>query len=257
MYNAHLTRQFDLIPEKFLTEQIKIIGVGAIGSFTALSLAKMGFANIEVWDADVVSIENMNSQFFRFKDIDRPKVTALRELIEDFTNIKIKTNPFNYEKECLDGIIVSSVDSMKVRKQIWENHVGKNPNTKAIIDPRMSAESALIYVANPMTTKETYSKTFYTDEEAVQERCTAKATMYTVNLISGYVCKLIKDFLVKGECADNIQWSIKEDDLEISSEAKRKARLDARKEKPKYRIKSIDDLMRPEPPPYTTWGDQF
>jgi len=216
LINAHLTRQFDLIPEKVLSEKINIIGAGAIGSFVCLALAKMGFTKIEVWDADTVSIENMNSQFYRFSDIDKPKVIALRELVEDFTKVKIKTNPFHYEEGALDGIVISAVDSMAVRKEIWKNHFQKNPHTKMVFDPRMGAEQALIYAVNPLDRKadEWYQKTLYSDDDAVEERCTAKATIYTVNLVSGYVVKLIKDFLVKGECLKQIAWSIKDDDLE-------------------------------------------
>ena len=62
--NEHLIRQFDLIPEDVLGEPITIIGVGAIGSWTTLALAKMGFQNLTVFDDDKVSIENMNSQFY-------------------------------------------------------------------------------------------------------------------------------------------------------------------------------------------------
>ena len=62
--NAHLTRQLDVIPVEILDEPINIIGAGAVGSFTALTLAKMGFAQIAVWDDDVVSEENLNAQFF-------------------------------------------------------------------------------------------------------------------------------------------------------------------------------------------------
>src|ERR1017187_7892825 len=114
--NAHLTRQLDIIPIRVLGEPITIIGVGAGGSFATLMLAKMGFTRITVIDFDIVSVENMNSQFYRFKDIGQPKVTALQALVEDFTGVKITAVNDRYQGNVVfPGIVVSAVDSMAAR----------------------------------------------------------------------------------------------------------------------------------------------
>ncbi len=102
--NQHLTRQMDLIPLNVLDTPINIIGAGAIGSFTALALAKMGFHNITSIDFDGIDVENMNCQFFRFKDIGSAKVLALQELIEDFTRIKINVVNGMWDGAIMDGI---------------------------------------------------------------------------------------------------------------------------------------------------------
>lgn len=86
---AALTRQLDFIPMSSLGAQVNIVGAGAIGSWVALSLAKMGFVDITVWDDDEVSIENMNCQFYPMNMIGRPKVEALAEMVELFTGTKI------------------------------------------------------------------------------------------------------------------------------------------------------------------------
>ena len=68
--NEHLTRQMSIIDSDLLQKQkVYIVGAGAIGSFAALALVKMGIEHVEVWDNDVVDIVNMNNQFFRRKDI--------------------------------------------------------------------------------------------------------------------------------------------------------------------------------------------
>lgn len=209
--NAHLTRQMDLIPVDVLDEPITIIGAGAIGSFTTLSLAKMGFTNITVYDYDKIEVENMNCQFYRNKDINKFKVLALQELVEDFTGVKIKAKNELYKEGIFRGIVISAVDSMKVRRTIWENHKEVAFQTKIVVDPRMGAESALIYAMSPMNVADitSYEKTLYTDENAVQERCTAKATMYTAIMLSGQVCKILKDYLVKtNPYARVTQWNI-------------------------------------------------
>lgn len=212
---AHLTRQLDLIPIESLDLRITIIGAGAIGSFTALSLAKMGFSNITVFDDDKIEIENMSCQFYRHSDIGKHKATALAELIYDFTGVRIEAISKRYEEGTFAGVVIAAVDSMEARKLIWGNHCQKAPATKFIVDPRMGAETALMYVMNPMSVKdsESYSRSLYLDSEAVQERCTAKATVYTATMLSGLVAKAVKDIAKGDNYPRTTMWSIAMDDF--------------------------------------------
>lgn len=185
-----LVRQSDLIPVDVLSKKITIIGAGAVGSWTALALAKMGFLNLEVWDDDVVSVENMNNQMYPITSIDEPKVQALGDMINMFTGHKIVTIKGRYEGEKIIGdIVISAVDNMKVRKSIWDNS-----QATWFIDPRMGAESALLYVMNrhDPADKVTYPKTLHSDEEGVHEPCTAKSTIYCANFLSGLVARSVK-----------------------------------------------------------------
>ncbi len=221
--NQHLTRQLDVLPVSSLGETIHIIGAGAIGSLTALSLAKMGFTNIFVFDDDKVEVENMNCQFYRLSDIGKLKVEALAELIKVFTGTEIEPIAKRYNGEGpLPGIVISAVDSMSARRTVWEAHEGISPSTKAIVDPRMAVETALLYVMNPMSERDAkaYKATLYTDENAVQERCTAKATMYTAQLLSGLVAKAVKDLVTKSAYPRVVNWSIKDDQMIAHRSAK-------------------------------------
>jgi hypothetical protein len=137
-------------------------------------------------------------------------------MVKAFTQTEIEIIEDRYTQGVFPGIVIAAVDSMTVRKTIWENHVGFGIHTKAIIDPRMGAETALLYVMNPMRLKdsEDYSKTLYNDQEAIQERCTAKATIYTANLLSGSVCKAVKDLLTRPNgYLRHVQWNIAKDDF--------------------------------------------
>jgi molybdopterin/thiamine biosynthesis adenylyltransferase len=211
--NEHLIRQQDIIPMNVLGERITIIGAGAIGGWTTLALAKMGFCNLTVMDFDIVDTVNMNAQFYRFKDIGKPKVMALAELVDEFTNVKIAAKNERYHGLPCQGIVIAAVDSMLVRKQIWDSHIVQPWGTRAIIDPRMGAEAALLYVMDPRDgqDREEYPKALYLDSEAVQERCTAKATIYTANLLSGLVVKAVKDILTKPNYLRVAQWDIAND----------------------------------------------
>lgn len=219
---THLTRQYDLLPPEKTDVQINVIGAGAIGSFTVLALAKMGFSQIKVFDFDKIEVENMNCQFYRFSDIGKHKVLALQELVKDFTNVEIEAVADKYEGGQLPGIVISAVDSMAVRKMIWDNHKELAFQTKFIIDPRMGAETAMLYTMSPTDEADvaSYDATLYSDEDAMSERCTAKATMYTACMLSGLVAKSVKDIVTDGPYPRNALWSIKDNDLIIHTKKK-------------------------------------
>lgn len=207
----HLTRQLELIPLEVLSTPVTVIGAGAVGSMTVLALAKMGFNDITVFDDDTIEVENMNCQFYRHTDIGRPKVEALADIVQDFANERIvAVSARNDGRVRHAGVVVFAVDSMAARKQLWESYAQQALGTQLIVDPRMGAEAALCYAMRPMNTADcaTYAKTLYSDDEAVFERCTAKATMYTAMLLSGYVAKVVKDFLVTRRYPRITQWNI-------------------------------------------------
>lgn len=205
-----LIRQKEIIPSGILDTPITVIGAGAIGSFAVLALAKMGFNRLHVWDFDEVSDANMNCQWFRIGDIGKPKVIALQELIRDFTGMLIEISDERFsEQSPVEGIVISSVDSMRVRREIWAA-VKNNPEVRYLIDPRMAAEYALSFVMNPSDAKDikAYETTLYSDANAVEERCTAKATMYTATMLAGYVAKHVKDILTGTPYARTTHWNI-------------------------------------------------
>lgn len=213
----HLTRQMDLIPLSVLGEQITIIGAGAIGSFATLQLAKMGFYNITVIDDDSVTIENMNCQFYRRGDVGKAKVDALQALVEDFTGMKITVQNGRYKADVFPGTVISAVDNMETRAAIFYAHTEKGYATRAIIDPRMGAEMMALHVTKPMDKEmaRDYAATLFSDKDAVPERCTAKSTMYTTNIIAGLVAKTVKDLVVEnGKPLRCLQWAVAENDME-------------------------------------------
>lgn len=210
MNTDHLTRQLDIIPLDKLSMPVNIIGCGAIGSFVALELAKMGVTRLKVWDDDVVSVENLNNQFYRRVDIDKPKALALQALVFDFTGDMIQSNARLFTPEDaagLQGIVVSAVDTMKARRMIFEA-IKDEPNAvKMIIDPRMSAEFYQQYTID-MNAPHWYEKVLFADSEAVPTPCTAKSTIYTATLAAGMVVKTVKNILLKQDYPKNVQWNI-------------------------------------------------
>lgn len=210
MNTDHLTRQLDIIPLDKLSMPVNIIGCGAIGSFVALELAKMGVTRLKVWDDDVVSIENMNNQFYRFKDIDKPKALALYDLVKEFTGVDL----FAYERlftpedaAGLQGLVISAVDTMSARRMIFDAVLDQPNAVKMIIDPRMSAEFYQQYTVD-MNNSAWYEKVLFADSEAVPTPCTAKSTIYTATLAAGMVVKTVKNIIMEQEYPKNVAWNI-------------------------------------------------
>lgn len=212
----HLMRHSELINPKHYEQSFTIIGAGAIGSFLALQLVKTGFEKIVVYDFDSVSVENMSCQFYRFKDIGNNKAKALQDLIHDFTEVKIAAIPEPWTKDSyLGGIVIAAADSMQVRKEIFEQACATGK--RFFIDSRMGAESCAIYCIDLHDSNkiELYKNTLYSDAEAVQERCTAKATVYTANLTSGLMVNYIKKILMGESFPVVTLWNIAKNDLNI------------------------------------------
>lgn len=217
MDKKYLTRQLDLINVARLDTPIVIIGAGAVGSFTTLSLAKMGFNNLLVFDDDKIDAVNMNCQFYRPSDIGKPKVRALYELVKDFTGIDISFEQARISKERpFAGIVIICVDSMKARKDIWQSYRdGQSMITTFYVDSRMSAENALLYSFDPRDIDRcaNYDASLYSDEEAVRERCTAKSTMYTVLALSSQICAAVKNYIMDQEIPAYLAWDINKFDF--------------------------------------------
>lgn len=216
--DAHLTRQLDLIPMASLSVPVWIIGAGAIGSFVALQLSKMGMSEIHVVDYDTVSVENMSCQFYKMSSIGKFKVIALNNIIQEFTGEFLHPHAQRWDKDLpMRGIVILAVDDMKVRSEIFDACV-KDFRITHVIDPRMGAETALMYVMRPQDKRdrESYANTLYSDQDAVQERCTAKSTIYTANMLSGLVVKAVKDIIVRSGTYPRItQWAIGLDEQTI------------------------------------------
>lgn len=206
-----LTRQFDIIPIDRLGMKITIVGAGAVGGWTAITLARMGFLNLTVIDFDKVTVENMNCQPWRIQDIGFPKVDSLQEMIRDFTDCSIEVVNDRFTGKNLQGIVISAVDSMEARRMIWESQ----RSASHVIDPRMGAEVCALYVMRPGHEKDmiSYEKTLYSDSNAVAEPCTRKSTAYCAMPLSGLVAAQVKAIATGQRYSRITQWDIMAGDL--------------------------------------------
>lgn len=192
-----LWRQLDLVSPSDLEDlKVTVIGVGGIGSPTVLALAKMGISQITVYDDDSVEFHNIPNQLYRLSDLGKTKVEALSDAVVDYAGVNLVTKAERFENQQLSGVVISGVDSMTTRKAIWEK-VKYNPSIQIYIDARMGAEVCRIHSVRPTDPSDVkwYESTLYSDEDASDLPCTARAIIYTVFVIAGLIASQVKKYV--------------------------------------------------------------
>lgn len=187
-------RQSGLIPEEILEKSITIVGCGAIGSFTALALAKVGFHNIVAYDFDLVEEHNIPNQFYPLSAVGSPKVEALREMIKGFENVEIVTERMAWNGTPFEtDVVISAVDSMSMRKEIWEG-VKSSPSVRLFVDGRMGGNQFEVYTVNMELSNDCriYASTLWSDEETEQIPCTQKSVIYNVLSIASWIVNQVR-----------------------------------------------------------------
>lgn len=213
------SKQSELIDLKLVDKKINIVGCGAIGSWLAFFLLKMGFKNITVYDFDEIEEHNLPNQLFREDDIGRPKVDALMSIYKDFMNddvedrVKVKKEKITEENAFhLNGIVFGCVDSMKARKYIYELCY-KYGQADFFCEGRLSIWGSYIYTLykNGKDWKDKYENTLYEDEEAEVSACGVSQTGLpaAVNCASMMIMQLIR-WVRNEEPLNKIEYSIPE-----------------------------------------------
>lgn len=208
MTETHL-RQMGICSPDRLNEAIPgttIIGAGGIGSSVAITLLKMGLEGISVYDFDRLEEHNIGNQFlpYRYMDyqryrsfIDSFKVVALQRLADDMVPHRFNAAyPWAFDEHSLtDYLMISGVDSMTARSMIW-NRV--KDNCKWYIDGRMSAQQLDVYVVDMDDPQdiELYEQSLFSDDEGIQEPCTARGIIYTSLFAGAHIGNIVKQIAV-------------------------------------------------------------
>lgn len=174
--------------------KIHIIGCGAVGSTVAELLARCGLTDFVLYDDDTVEPHNLVNQMFRQKDIGRPKVEALAEILEEINPeiaARIRIVPERYTDQPLSGMVFLCVDKISVRKAVAVLNQD-NPAIKLMSDVRISLTDAQHYLADwskRQRVKDFIATMNFTDEEADAETPhTACNTMLSVCTTVRMIC---------------------------------------------------------------------
>jgi molybdopterin/thiamine biosynthesis adenylyltransferase len=110
---------------KLQQSTVTIVGLGALGTVVAASLAMAGVGNLILVDFDTIEISNLNRQlFFQPKDVGKPKVKVSAQVLKEI-NPEIAITEFNLAIEktpqevlAKSTVIVEGLDTFQVRRWI-------------------------------------------------------------------------------------------------------------------------------------------
>ena len=179
------SRQINVFDPSEFNEPVHIIGAGTVGSWMAMSLAKMGIENITLYDFDEVGMHNLPNQCFTLRDIGKNKATSMRNLIHLFTGFRIKARESKLVGgEPLSGIVFVLTDTMRSRKDIYLKSIKNNPNIKLMIETRSDLRGFRIYAIDPKDSEQIkrYEETLYEDSEAEVSACGVSQTLIATSL---------------------------------------------------------------------------
>lgn len=197
-------RQYNIFNPKEQHLNMVVVGCGSTGSFTILTLAKLGFKNITGIDDDKVENTNIPHQFYRFSDIGELKTTSLQSIVKDFTglNISIVSKRINDENKLMDNanidlntIVVFCLDTIEARKNIY-NQIKDMPIK--LVDTRMGTDGYQIYVVDLQNESEKKEYEKLLEREATETTCGSKGTIYNILSIASETCNILKR-MDKGE----------------------------------------------------------
>ena len=145
----NLNKHLEFFNPNDLTEEVHIIGCGAIGSTVAEMLTRLGINELYLYDFDKVSEHNITNQMFRQADVGELKVTALAKQLQEINpDIKLHLEPQGYtELTRLRGIVFLAVDSIELRKEMVTT-LKYNKDIVYVTDCRMGLTDAQCYAAS-------------------------------------------------------------------------------------------------------------
>ena len=187
-------------------ENILLVGVGGIGSWTALNLSRIGHS-LYIFDPDTVDATNVSGgQMYKREDIGTHKVYAVRDICRELgSSSAIEGMDYEYDEESEAlPITITGLDNMKARKNVfnvWKSQLTNEEIEKKhclLIDGRLLMEQMEIFAIrgdDEKAIQEYEQKFLFDDSEAAELECTAKQTTFAAMIISGLITATLCNFL--------------------------------------------------------------
>ncbi len=195
--------------ESSLDYLITILGVGGIGSNTALNLARTVQSTIVLVDFDRVEDHNIGSQFFQTSDLGQLKTNALAAALSRYGVPRTKIialpnniNDFNSPDAYCTPITISAFDNMEARKTAFEGWQTLEDRL-LFVDGRLRATEYEIFCTTPEDEEE-YKKTLFNSDEVLDDPCTFKQTTYAGMMIGAKITSFIVNFIYNRHIGEDV-----------------------------------------------------
>lgn len=188
--------------DEMLGKTIMIAGCGGIGSNLAYQIARLKPYSIVLYDDDKVELANMSGQLFKRSDIGNTKVSAVHDMICQYTNmfnVRAISQRFT-ESTYPTDIMMCGFDSMNARKtyyHAWKRHLVAIPQEDRkycfFMDGRLTIDTLQVFCLTGEDTynMERYEREFlFDDSQADSEVCSQKQTTYLACMIGSIMTNL-------------------------------------------------------------------
>lgn len=181
--------------------EIVLLGAGAIGSWTALCLSRIG-CKLHIYDMDTIEAHNLGGQLFSTQDVGSKKTEITAALCAVYSGAPGKVVEYGEynEKSFTSNIVISGLDNMKTRKlafEKWVNYIeeleDEEKKTCIFIDGRLMAESYQVYGVTPDKIEE-YRATLFEDATLEEALCTLKSTTHCSMGVAKEIASILTNF---------------------------------------------------------------
>jgi hypothetical protein len=195
--------------------EVIVVGVGGIGSWTTLNLARIGH-NITIIDPDTVDETNVKGgQMFQANQVGNSKVNAVVNICQQFGSTafidginKAYTNEIG-----ASDIMITGLDNMKARRQVYEvwkkNTLRREDKEECLlVDGRLTMEMFEIFAikGDDLKAMELYeAKHLFSDEEAADLDCTTKQSTFAAMSIAGFITSTVCNFLTNKKLKSDLR----------------------------------------------------
>lgn len=193
---------YDIIQQKV----IMLAGIGGVGSWSALLIARLNPKAIWLYDDDRVEVANMSGQLFGMDDCGKFKTSAIIDTIKRYTtfnDIFEKSERINSSSEATD-IMICGFDNMEARKAyftLWIKYIRTLPEERKkdclFIDGRLSLEIAQVFTirGDDEYSQELYYREYlFADWQAEATQCSLKQTSFMASFIGSVIANMLVNF---------------------------------------------------------------
>ena len=195
MDEAVFHRQLSIYNPNDAQIPVTILGAGMIGSPTAWLLSKLGIEDISIWDGDKIEKHNFPNQMYPKSAVGNFKVESLKQLITEWSYSKLQPVPEYWDDGEFEGIVISGVDSLEVRKKIFDK-VKFRQKIKMFIDGRIGGQQISVYCIDPLD----YNQCKYYESTLVKKAedlpCSQRGVIDVSFFTAGLITRSVREFLV-------------------------------------------------------------
>jgi hypothetical protein len=190
-FTADFSDQTGIFDPAKVSDTVTVIGCGGIGASILPTLLTMGFKKFILFDPDTVEARNITTNLiFRPRDLFRVKVERVREYLLEYGAESVETHQELYTGQVpLSGLVISGVDTMSARKEIW-GHIVDNGDVPLYLDGRIGGEQFTLLAVEPFNSDhiEWYEEfCLFDDSEAAALPCTARTVVYPAVALGAFM----------------------------------------------------------------------